>query len=577
MPNIRTSISHPLLIADVPVGDELGSIGITICPGKKDPISPGGVWDRDLDLDLDVCQRWGASAVLCLIESHEFGLLKVEGLSEGVQNRGMKWYHLPIRDVWIPEQNFEDAWDSQGPEIRDLIRRKGKVLIHCRGGLGRSGTIAARLLIEFGFDREEAIVRVRESRPGAIETRQQEQYVMGVKGPESLSEATNESEESRGPRVFALNSGATVRALSGLPLNPPLVEERYRGCLLGGAVGDALGAPVEFSSLAHIRRDFGESGIRDFVEAYGKVGAITDDTQMTLFTAEGCIRAWHRFHDRGICSEKDVINKAYQRWLKTQGRLSPELKNLPDGNSGILDSWLLKVPELNSVRAPGNTCLTALMQGMPVRESKGCGGIMRVAPIGLWGSIPNLENRKIFSLASDAAEITHGHPSGFLASGFLAVVIAEIVRGIDLEAAIESAMKCLLEKDSRSEVVEAVEDAIRLCGTGTATFDKVEKLGQGWTAEEALAISLYCALTADNFEEGVVMAVNHGGDSDSTGSITGQILGALYGLASIPNNWLDRLELRDTIDVISRDLYSIQIESVPSTPVASLFHRYPPN
>ena len=202
---------------------------------------------------------------------------------------------------------------------------------------------------------------------------------------------------------------------------------------------------------------------------------------------------------------------------------------------------------------------------------------MWVAPIGLWGSIPSLENRKIFSLASDAAEITHGHPSGFLASGFLAVVIAEIVRGIDLEAAIESAMKCLLEKDSRSEVVEAVEDAIRLNETGTATFDKVEKLGQGWTAEEALAISLYCALTADNFEEGVVMAVNHGGDSDSTGSITGQILGALYGLASIPNNWLDRLELRDTIDVISRDLYSIQIELVPSTPVASLFHRYPPN
>ena len=108
MPNTRTSISHPLLIADVPVGDELGSIGITICPGKKDPTSLGGAWDRDLDLDLDVCQRWGASAVLCLIESHEFGLLKVEGLSEGVQNRGMKLYHLPIQDVWVPEQNFED-------------------------------------------------------------------------------------------------------------------------------------------------------------------------------------------------------------------------------------------------------------------------------------------------------------------------------------------------------------------------------------------------------------------------------------------------------------------------------------
>jgi len=365
--------------------------------------------------------------------------------------------------------------------------------------------------------------------------------------------------------------------LGGHPPNPPVTEEKYRGCLLGGAVGDALGAPVEFSSLAQIRREFGESGIRDFVEAYGKVGAITDDTQMTLFTAEGCIRAWHRFYDRGICSEKAVINKAYQRWLKTQDRLSPELTNLPDENSGVLDSWLLKVPELNSVRAPGNTCLTALQHGMPVLESKGCGGIMRVALIGLWGSTPNLENDQIFSLASDAAEITHGHPSGFLASGFFGVVIAEIVRGIDLVSSIEFAMNCLLEKDSRAEVVEAVEAAIHLSRAGAATFDKVEQLGQGWTAEEALAISLYCALTADNFEDGVVMAVNHGGDSDSTGSITGQILGALYGLASIPNKWLDQLELRDTIDVISRDLYSIRIESALTTPVASLFHRYPPN
>jgi ADP-ribosylglycohydrolase len=339
-------------------------------------------------------------------------------------------------------------------------------------------------------------------------------------------------------------------------------------------VGDALGAPVEFSSLAQIRREFGESGIRDFVEAYGKLGAITDDTQMTLFTAEGCIRAWHRWCQRGLCNVNGVINRAYQRWLKTQGMLSPELKNLPDKNPWILDSWLLKVPELNSRRAPGNTCLTALIQGMPLRESKGCGGIMRVAPIGLSGPIFDWKNLSIFELASDAAEITHGHPSGFLASGFLAVVIAEIVRGIDLESAIESAMKCLLEKDSRWEVVDAVEAAIRLSKTGTATFDKVEQLGQGWTAEEALAISLYCALTADNFEEGVVMAVNHGGDSDSTGSITGQILGALYGLASIPNKWLDQLELRDTIDVISRDLYSIRTESEP---IASLFHRYPPH
>ena len=202
---------------------------------------------------------------------------------------------------------------------------------------------------------------------------------------------------------------------------------------------------------------------------------------------------------------------------------------------------------------------------------------MRVAPIGLWGSSPGTGNKEIFSLACDAAEITHGHPTGFLASGFLAVVIAEVVRGNHLETAIETAMNCLLDRDSRSEVVDAVESAIGLSKTGVATFDKVEQLGQGWTAEEALAISLYCALTTDNFEDGVVLAVNHGGDSDSTGSITGQILGAKFGLSSIPNRWLDQLEIRDTIDVVCRDLHSLRLEEEGNMPFASLFHRYPPN
>jgi hypothetical protein len=97
------------------------------------------------------------------------------------------------------------------------------------------------------------------------------------------------------------------------------LRDRVRGCLLGGAVGDALGAPVEFMSYPEIKRRYGRGGIRDFAAAYGRVGAITDDTQMTLFTAEGLLRAHNRSIDRGICHPPSVVWRAYQRWLSTQG------------------------------------------------------------------------------------------------------------------------------------------------------------------------------------------------------------------------------------------------------------------
>jgi uncharacterized membrane protein len=98
------------------------------------------------------------------------------------------------------------------------------------------------------------------------------------------------------------------------------VQRLFRGCLLGGAVGDALGAPVEFMSRSEIVDRFGEDGIRDMASAYGKVGAITDDTQMTLFTADGALRSYVRWSLRGICHPPSVIHVAYLRWLHTQGR-----------------------------------------------------------------------------------------------------------------------------------------------------------------------------------------------------------------------------------------------------------------
>jgi ADP-ribosyl-[dinitrogen reductase] hydrolase len=92
----------------------------------------------------------------------------------------MLWFHLPIVDVSIPDERFEEEWDIAAEELRSILRGGSHVLVHCRGGLGRAGMIAARLLIELGMAAETATARVRAVRPGAIETRAQEDYVLNM-------------------------------------------------------------------------------------------------------------------------------------------------------------------------------------------------------------------------------------------------------------------------------------------------------------------------------------------------------------------------------------------------------------
>lgn len=340
-------------------------------------------------------------------------------------------------------------------------------------------------------------------------------------------------------------------------------KSKILGCLLGGAVGDALGAPVEFMSLPAIRHQFGEQGIQRYAPAYGRLGAITDDTQMTLFTLEGLLRASMRFRDRGLCHIPTVVWHAYLRWLGTQGEIIED-----DCFLSIHNGWLLQQKELYSLRGPGNTCLSALRTGYPgsikepINNSKGCGGIMRVAPVGLMFG-------ESFELGCETAAITHGHPTGYLAAGFLAQVIEEIMRNKDLGGAIVTARDVLTKYPNNDECLRAVDAAVDLAKTADPTAENVEKLGQGWVAEEALAISLFCVLKAKDFAHGVRLAVNHSGDSDSTGAITGNILGALWGRSSIPEEFLVNLELREVIEEIARDVTEIGDKNV-------YWEKYPP-
>lgn len=340
---------------------------------------------------------------------------------------------------------------------------------------------------------------------------------------------------------------------------------RVRGCLLGGAIGDALGNPVEFLSLAGIRRAHGEQGVRGLTaDEDGVVGRVTDDTQMTLFTAEGLIRAHSRAMSKGIGgAETAVIRHAYLRWLDTQNHPAPPARA---GDDLVRTGWLRQQPWLYARRAPGNACLTGLAAGHtpdprgPIGEpgpvntgSKGCGTVMRSAPFGLTGG-PAAGS---FELAARCARITHGHPTGAYAAGALAAIVGHLLEGDSLPGSVLRAMDLLARHPGHEETTAALRGAVELAAQGAPSAEKVESLGAGWVAEEALAIAVYCALVlpdAGRVGEALLLSVNHSGDSDSTGAVCGNLLGARHGDAHLPPSWLVLIEGRSVITEVADDL-----------------------
>jgi ADP-ribosylglycohydrolase len=335
-------------------------------------------------------------------------------------------------------------------------------------------------------------------------------------------------------------------------------------------VGDALGAGIEFEWIEDILRRFGPGGSTDYVEAYGRRGAITDDTQMTLFTAEGLLRARVRVAREGIADVRAIVDNAYARWLATQGERSPRW------DRDAHDGWLIGVGDLHQRRAPGRTCLSALRAdragsvSQPLNDSKGCGGVMRIAPVGLVGEAGG----DPFSLGCELAALTHGHPAGYLAAGALATAIARLLAGEPLDAALDAAEARLPEHPGHEETLAALRAARALAASGAAPGpEAVATLGAGWVADEALAIGVYGALVARDYAHGVLIAANHSGDSDSTAAIAGSILGMTLGPDAIPPAWLAELELRDEIERVAADW--VACFGADGSLPADLQERYP--
>lgn len=326
---------------------------------------------------------------------------------------------------------------------------------------------------------------------------------------------------------------------------------KIAGCLLGGAAGDALGYAIEFDDEKTIFSKYGEAGIQNFdLDFTSGEAIISDDTQMTLFTAEGILLADNPY------IYKDFIYgvfEAYQDWYRTQMfRMHPSKK-----------IWLSDIPELNQRRAPGNTCLSALGSGKfggidePINNSKGCGGVMRVAPIGLFYSQDKLSIDVIDRFGASAAALTHGHPMGYIsAAGLVHIVNLAVYKP---EMSLKEIVDDMIEKVPALFIDEAagfcikfqdlMRKAVKLAEEKEVNdLDAIHQLGEGWVGEETLAIAIYCALRHENdFDKALTASVNHRGDSDSTGSVTGNILGAYLGLQDIPEKYLKNLELRKTI------------------------------
>ncbi|WP_329064894.1 ADP-ribosylglycohydrolase family protein [Streptomyces sp. NBC_01429] len=352
-------------------------------------------------------------------------------------------------------------------------------------------------------------------------------------------------------------------------------RSRVRGCLLGGAVGDALGAGVSTLTLDEMRAAYGTDGVVDFVPAYGRRGGVTAATQLTLFTVDGLIRAQIR-RDTGAWHPPTDVYRAHVRWAATQRDWGPDLRRKDIG-------WLAQEEWLYARRDPTISTLTGLgddVMGSLDRPknpiARDPGALVRSAPFGL---LVGWEPQLVGQLALECAVQTHGSPGAYQGPGAFAVIVHALARGETLETGVRRALALLAPQPGNQPVSEALQQALAVVRQGIPGPETIASLGEGRTAESALAVAVYCALVAEDVRHGLRLAVNHDGPSAATGTLCGALLGALHGETALPPAWVAELEGRSTVLEIADDFAMEMTQGRalhgPEDTVSGWLTRYP--
>jgi len=317
------------------------------------------------------------------------------------------------------------------------------------------------------------------------------------------------------------------------------LKSKFAGTILGLAVGDALGYPMEFMSLAQIKKKYGNDGLTELSPvAVPGVGALySDDTQMSVAIADALIEIAGQDYDIG--SIMNNIKREFIKWM-----------NSPENN-----------------RAPGMTCMAgcrAMMMGKHWSksgnpDSKGCGAAMRSAPIGL---VYHDDLEKLGETAYAASICTHAHPDG-IASGIATAYLTQMaLHNYNPELYTKSLIKFTKKMEEKygfnsrgfREKMLEIEEL-----EGKDIEKDISTLGQGFVGDEAVAIALYCFLKSpDDFRKTVIMAANHDGDTDSTACIAGAISGAYNGIEAIPGDWILNLEKHEELENLAHKLFEVK-------------------